>query len=125
MGDSVTIDIEYLRDELSKAKIMLPRMGFDREETSLYDILAYMTSIVTNVYLIKLKDGRYRVANDLRSTLFENNTEVEAFYDMIMSLIKNDEDYYITPPKKPSNILSCFWEEIYGHLKPRIRYVEL
>ena len=125
MGDFVMRDIEYLRDELSKEKIMLPRMGFDREETSLYDILAYMTSIVTNVYLIKLKDGRYRVANDLRSTLFENNTEVEAFYDMIMSFIKNDEDYYITPPKKPLNILSCFWEEIYGHLKPRIQYVEL
>ena len=125
MGDFVTIDIEYLRDELSKVKIMLPRMGYDREETSVYDILAYMTSIVTNVYLIKLKDGRYRVANDIRSTLFENNTEVKAFYDMIEAFIKNDEDYYITPPKKPSYILSCFWEEIYGHLKPKIRYVEL
>lgn len=125
MRDFVTRDIEYLRDELSKVKIMLPRRGCSRKMTPLYDILAYMTSIVTNVYLIKLKDGRYRVANDLRSTLFENNTEVEAFYNMIMYFIENDLDYYITQPQKPANILSCFWEEVYGHLKPIIRYVEL
>ena len=126
MGDYVTIDIEYLRDELSKVKIMLPRAGYNREEMSLYNILAYMTRYGDNVYLIKLKDGRYRVANDIRSTLFENNTEVEAFYDMIMSFIKNDEAYYVTPPKKPPFILSCDWEKIYGKLnKPKIQYVEL
>lgn len=105
---------------------MLPRQGYNREEMSLYDILAYMTRYVNNVYLIKLKDGRYRVANDLRSTLFENNTVVEAFYDMIMSFIKNGEGYYVTPPKKPIFILSCDWEAIYGKPnKPRIQYVEL
>jgi len=126
MGDYVTIDIEYLRDELSKVKIMLPRAGYNREEMSLYNILAYMTRYGDNVYLIKLKDGRYRVANDIRSTLFENNTEIEAFYDMIMSFIKNDEAYCITPPKKPEFILSCDWEEIYGKPnKPRIQYIEL
>ena len=105
---------------------MLPRAGYNREEMSVYDILAYMTRFGNNVYLVKLKDGRYRVANDLRSTLFENNTEVGAFYDMIMYFIENDLDYYVTPMKKPSNILSCDWEEIYGKPnKPIIRYVEL
>lgn len=29
MGDFVTRDIEYLRDELSKVKIMLPRQGYN------------------------------------------------------------------------------------------------
>ena len=126
MRDYVTRDIEYLREELSKAKIMLPRQGYNREEMSLYDILAYMTRFGNNVYLIKLKDGRYRVANDFRSTLFENNTEVETFYDMIMSFIKNGEERYVTPPRKPIFMLPCEWEAIYGKPnKSRIQYVEL
>ena len=126
MGDFVTREIECLREELSKVKIMLPRRGYNREEMSLYDILAYMTRFLNNVYLVKLKDGRYRVGSDFRSTLFESNTEVEAFYDMIMSFIKNGEAYYVTPPKKPTFMLSCDWEAIWGKPnKPKIKYAEL
>ena len=126
MGNFVTREIEYLHDELSKVNIMLPRRGYDREEMSLYDILAYMTRFLNNVYLVKLKNGRYRVTSDFRSILFEGNTEVEAFYDMIMSFIKNGESYYVTPPKKPTFMLSCDWESIWGKPnKPRIKYAEL
>ena len=126
MGSFVTREIEYLHDELSKVNIMLPRRGYDREEMSLYDILAYMTRFLNNVYLVKLKNGRYRVTSDFRSILFEGNTEAEAFYDMIMSFIKNGEAYYVTPPKKPTFMLSCDWEAIWGKPnKPRIKYAEL
>lgn len=126
MSDFRDIDIEYLRDKLSKVNIMLPRQGYNRKEISLYDILAYMTRFTNNVYLIKLKDGRYRVGNDLRSTLFENNTEVEAFYDMITSFIKNGDEHYITPPQKPAFMLPCDWEVIWGKPnKPIIKYAEL
>jgi len=126
MGNFVTREIEYLHDELSTVNIMLPRRGYDREEMSLYDILAYMTRFLNNVYLVKLKNGRYRVTSDFRSILFEGNTEVEAFYDMIMSFIKNGESYYVTPPKKPTFMLSCDWESIWGKPnKPRIKYAEL
>ena len=123
MSDFVTRDIEYLKDELSKVNIKLPRHGY---KISLYDILAYMTRFANNVYLVKLKDGRYRVGNDLRSTLFENNTEVEALYDMVMSFIKNGEEYCVTPPQKPAFMLPCDWEMIWGKPnKPRIKYAEL
>lgn len=126
MGDFRDIDIEYLRDELSKVNIILPRQGYNRKEISLYDILAYMTRFANNVYLIKLKDGRYRVGNDLRSALFENNTEVEALYDMIMSFIKDGDEHYITPPQKPAFMLPCDWEVIWGKPnKPRIKYAKL
>ena len=126
IGNFVTRDIEYLHDELSKINIMLPRRGYDREEMSLYDILAYMTRFLNNVYLVKLKNGRYRVGSDFRNTLFEGNTEVEAFYNMIMSFIKNDEAYYVTPPKKPAFMLSYDWEAIWGKPnKLKIKYAEL
>ena len=126
ISDFRDIDIEYLRDKLSKVNIMLPRQGYNRKEISLYDILAYMTRFTNNVYLIKLKDGRYRVGNDLRSTLFENNTEVEAFHDMITSFIKNGDEHYITPPQKPAFMLPCDWEVIWGKPnKPIIKYAEL
>lgn len=126
MGDFVTREIEYLHDELSEVKIMLPRAGYNREEMSLYDILAYMTRFGNNVYLVKLKDGRYRAANDINSKLFESDTETDAFYRMVMWFIENDEAYYVTPPKKPEFMLSCDWEEIWGKPnKPKIKYVEL
>ena len=56
----ITIDIEYLHDELSKVKVMLPRQGYNREEMSLYDILAYMTRFINNVYLIKVNYPRLK-----------------------------------------------------------------
>ena len=126
MGDFVTREIEYLHDELSEVKIMLPRQGYNREEMSLYDILAYMTRFSNNVYLVKLKDGRYRAANDINSKLFEGDTETDAFYRMVMWFIENNKAYYVTPPKKPEFMLSCDWEEIWGKPnKPKIKYTEL
>lgn len=105
---------------------MLPREGYNREEMTLYDILAYMTRFGNNVYLVKLKDGRYRAANDINSKLFESDTETDAFYRMVMWFIENNKAYYVTPPKKPEFMLSCDWEEIWGKPnKPKIKYVEL
>jgi len=126
MGNFATRDIEYLRDELSKVNIMLPRQGYNREEMSLYDILAYMTRFIHNVYLVKLKDGRYRAVYDIHHEIFEGDSEVDALYKMVMSFVENKESYYITPPKKPDYILSCDWEVIWGGPnKPRIEYAEL
>lgn len=126
MGDFVTIEIEYLRYELSKVNIMLPRQGYNREEMSLYDILAYMTRFARNVYLVKLKDGRYRAAYDIHHKIFDGDSEVDALYKMVMSFVENKESYYITPPKKPDYILSCDWEVYWGKSnKPRIKYAEL
>ena len=118
MGNFVTRDIEYLRDELSKVYIMLPRQGYNREEMSLYDILSYMTRFEHDVYLVKLKDGRYRAVYDIHSEIFEGDSEVDAFYDMIMSFIKNGDDYYVTPPKP-------HWEDRKEHNKPMVEYAEL
>ena len=124
MADFVTREIEYLHDELSKVKIMLPRQGYNREEMPLYDILAYMTRFEHNVYLVKLKDGRYRAVYDIHSEIFEGDSEVDALYKMVMSFIENKESYYITPPKKPDYILSCDWEFRRPN-KPRVEYAEL
>ena len=119
-------EIEYLYDELSKVNIMLPRQGYNREEMSLYDILAYMTRFTKDVYLVKLKDGRYRAAYDIHHEIFEGDSEVDALYKMVMSFIENKESYYITPPKKPYYILSCDWEVYWGKPNiPKVRYAEL
>ena len=126
MSDFVTRDIEYLHDELSKVKIMLPRQGYNREEMSLYDILAYMTRFTKDVYLIKLNGGRYRAVYDIHSEIFEGDSEVDALYKMVMSFIENKESYYITPPKKPNYILSCDWEVYWGKPNiPKVRYADI
>ena len=126
MSDFVTREIEYLRDELSMVNIMLPRQGYNREEMSLYDILAYMTRFTKDVYLVKLKDSRYRAVYDIHHEIFEGDSEVDALYKMVMSFIENKESYYITPPKKPDYILSCDWEFTRGKPNiPKVRYAEL
>ena len=125
MNDFITKDIEYLHDDLSEVKVMLPRQGHNREEMSLYDILAYMTRFSNDVYLVKLKDGRYRTCYEAYHKLFEGNTEVEAFHKMVTWFVGYKWAVYVTPPKKPEYMLSCDWESIWGKPnKPRVKYSE-
>lgn len=119
MSDFVTIDIEYLHSQLSEISIT--------DKDTLYDVLLYMTRFCRNVYLIKLKDGRYRAVYDIHHEIFEGDGEVETLYKMVMSFIENDESYIVIPPKIPCYMIQSEFDEIYGKppSKLKIKYIDM
>lgn len=118
MNDFTTIDIEYLRSQLSEINVT--------DKLTLYDALAYMTRFTNDVYLIKLKGEKYRAVYDIHHEIFEGDSEVDALYKMVMSFVENKESCHITPPNKPDYILSCDWEVYWGKPNiPKVKYADI